>query len=123
MSTARKPPRILIVDDNVDLTDNLAELLGDDGYVTIALTSSVEALSRADELDFDAAILDIRMPSVDGVDLLAHLKKRRPGACYVLITAHAAEPRIELARQVGVDALLYKPIQFDALFEQLPTVA
>jgi DNA-binding NtrC family response regulator len=36
------------------------------------------------------------MPSVDGVDLLAHLKKRRPGACYVLITAHAAEPRIEL---------------------------
>ena len=119
---ARQPPAILIVDDNVDLAENLAELLEEDGYKTMAMTDPKAVLSKVKELDFDAAILDIRMPEVDGVDVLAELKKWFPQARFVMMTAHAADPRIELARSLGINALLYKPIPFDELFEQLPQV-
>lgn len=123
MSDNRQPPVILIVDDNVDLAENLAELLEEDGYKTTAMTDPKDVLSKVEQLDFDAAILDIRMPEVDGVDLLAELKKRKPTASFVMMTAHAADPRIELARSLGIAALLYKPIPFDELFEQLPEVS
>jgi CheY-like chemotaxis protein len=120
---ARQPPVILIVDDNVDLAENLAELLEEDGYKTMAMTDPKAVLAKVKELDFDAAILDIRMPEIDGVDVLAELKKRFPEARFVMMTAHAADPRIELAHSLGINALLYKPIPFDELFEQLPAVA
>src|SRR5690606_14601901 len=54
--------RVLVVDDNAELADNLRALLELEGFEVLVFTSPADALANADELAFDAALLDIRMP-------------------------------------------------------------
>jgi DNA-binding response OmpR family regulator len=111
--------RVLIVDDNRDLAENLGELLELEGFHPIVLSSSVAALERAAELDFDIALLDIRMPEVDGIALCAALTKAHPNATCLLMTAFTAERRLPEAERAGAAAILPKPVPVDRLLSLL----
>jgi DNA-binding response OmpR family regulator len=114
--------RILIVDDNADLAENLRELLELEGFDVCVFTSPTEALARQDELAFDAALLDIRMPGIDGIELCTKLTKSHPRATFVLMTAFTSEKRLEDAQSSGASAVLKKPLPIDQLLTLLGAV-
>lgn len=111
--------RVLIVDDNADLAENLRELLELEGFEVRVFTSPTEALAKKDELVFDAALLDIRMPGIDGIELCSALAKSHPSATFLLMTAFTSEQRLQDVRESGARAVLRKPLPVDQLLSLL----
>lgn len=111
--------RVLVVDDNVLLAENLAELLDLSGFEVTVLTSPLAVLQKNESLEFDAALLDVRMPGVDGIELLGELSRAHPEATFVLMTAFTAESRLEGALRAGATAVLGKPLPIDRLLTLL----
>jgi two-component system, NtrC family, sensor histidine kinase HydH len=100
--------RILLVDDNVDLVDNLGEILEDEGYKVLRATSCATARARAAE-GFDVALVDLRLPDGDGTELAAELHQAVPGAEVVLLTGFASVESAAAAIRAGACAYLVKP--------------
>jgi len=99
--------RILLVDDNVDLVDNLSEILGGEGYEVLQATSCATARARAAE-GFDVALVDIRLPDGDGTELAAELH-RMGNTEVVLLTGFASVESAAAAIHAGACAYLVKP--------------
>jgi signal transduction histidine kinase len=100
--------RILAVDDNAALLDNLRELLEDAGYQVLTASTMADAL-RAAAKGFDVALVDLRLPDGRGHDLAAQLKQLQPDGEVVLLTGFATmETAIEAVRS-GAFAYLIKP--------------
>ena len=93
--------RVLIVDDNRELAENLAEILEDEGYRVRTFERAVTALNSASDEPFDAALLDVCMPDMGGVELHDRLRALCPSATYVMMSAFTAEPRLQGALREG----------------------
>jgi DNA-binding response OmpR family regulator len=110
--------RILIVDDNRELAENLAEILELEGLEPVVMDDPYAVVDAAPDLRFDAALLDVRMPGIDGIDLLRVLATHAPDAVYLLMTAFTKEER--LAQRDGrVRRVLAKPFGPDVLIATL----
>jgi len=72
------PNKILILDDNADMCDLLAECLRPLRYDVTSTTSSPHALALIETERFEAAILDLLLPDIDGMEVLRRIRKRRP---------------------------------------------
>lgn len=110
--------RVLLVDDNAELADNLAELLSSDETQVFAHSDSLAALAWAETHHFDAALLDVRMPRLSGVELMRRLRVRQPAARFILMSAYAQEAQLD-PRHDRVDAVLAKPLDLSRLAETL----
>ncbi|MAC26127.1 MAG: hypothetical protein CMN31_09335 [Sandaracinus sp.] len=116
--------RILVVDDNVELAENVAELLEDEGHaITVAFSADQALLLLKEGADrtpcFDAALLDVRMDGMDGVELLGHLRRCCPSMTCVMMTAFSRDERLDTARELGARRVLAKPFAPDALLSAL----
>ncbi|HET9035640.1 MAG TPA: response regulator, partial [Myxococcaceae bacterium] len=100
--------RILLVDDNVELVDNLGEILEGEGYEVLRATSCATARARA-AAGFDVALVDVRLPDGDGIELAAELHQAAPGAEVVLLTGFASVESAAAAIRAGACAYLVKP--------------
>jgi two-component system response regulator HydG len=106
--------RVLIVDDDRALGDTLAEELSNDGFEAVAVAESREAARRLEQ-DFDAVVTDLRMPAVDGLELLALSRNVAPDRPVIVMTAFSAvDTAIESIRQ-GAYHYLTKPFGVDEL--------
>jgi CheY-like chemotaxis protein len=111
------PKRILIVDDHPDLAESLAELLKLDGHEAVSVVDARQALAVAKTLKPQLAMLDLRMPHIDGLEL-ARLFRSEPElkrTCLVAITAETQDKFRQLTRHAGFDAYLNKPIDLAML--------
>ncbi|MCA9614599.1 MAG: response regulator [Sandaracinus sp.] len=113
--------RILVVDDNTELAENVAELLEDEGHEVLVAGSGADALRMVcDQAQcLDAALVDVRMEGMDGVELVEKLCQRCPRTVYVMMTAFSLDERLERARALGVTEILSKPFAPDALLHAL----
>lgn len=109
----------LIVDDNPDFVENLAEILRDRGDDVAVATSGREALDAARERRFDAVLTDMRMPLMGGAEVVHEIRRLDPGAPAMVITAHVGDDAIEAARQEGLLAVLPKPVEVTRLLDLL----
>lgn len=109
-----RPLRILIVDDNVGLAENIAEILEIDGYVTAVASSAEEALSQADPPLPDVVVTDYRLPGISGAMLVRRLQERGLKLHAIVISAYTDEETMEDARSAGA-AFVAKPVDFQAL--------
>jgi DNA-binding response OmpR family regulator len=107
--------RALVVDDNRALAEDLGEILAGEGYEVTVFHDPVRALEAARDLPFDVALLDVRMPRLDGVSLHRLLMESHPDARFVLMTAYTEDDRIAQALAAGVSAVLTKPLSLGAL--------
>ena len=107
--------RVLVVDDHLSMAETLAEGLAESGYEAVALASSREAAQRLVKEPFDALVTDLRMPEVDGLELLKISRAAAPARPVIVMTAHSAiETAIESIRQ-GAFHYLTKPFKLDEL--------
>ncbi len=111
--------RVLIVDDNRSLAEDLAEILADEGYEACVFDDPASVVAAVDALQFDVALLDVRMPGMDGVSLHSELAKHHPSARFVLMSAYSEDDRIATALAAGVREVLTKPVPLDVLVDAL----
>jgi DNA-binding NtrC family response regulator len=111
--------RVLLVDDEEELTTYLMRRLSMRGFRVTGTTSGEEALAVARERDFDVAVVDLRMPEMDGEEVTRRLMQVQPMLQVVVLTGHAS---IESALECGAGGVfryLSKPHDFDALVKVL----
>src|ERR1700756_4854856 len=82
--------RILIVDDELVVRDSLGKWFTSEGYSTRPTASAREALEIIQQAEFDIALLDIKMPGMDGMELQARLKDADPELTVVIMTGYAS---------------------------------
>ncbi len=101
-------PRVLVVDDNAQLLDNMQELLEDAGYDVTTASSCAGALERS-RTGFDVALVDLRLPDGEGTTLAPQLKERVPDGEVVLLTGLGTLETAVAAVRSGAFAYLLKP--------------
>ncbi len=118
-------PRILIVDDNEDAANGLAQVLALRGYPTSVAYDGPSALKLAEDFAPDIALLDIGLPVMDGHELARRLRKNRTSANVKLIavTGYGQKVDRERSRKAGFHAHLVKPVNLDALKEIMDSVS
>src|SRR5215472_1275971 len=99
MPSGRLPTRILVVDDEPRVLRAVSRVLERDYEVQCAATPS-EALARAASFPPDLALLDVRMPVMDGFELRWHLAAGHPGLDVILMTGSLTEPDAHLIRAI-----------------------
>ncbi len=105
--------RLLIVDDDEGMRENLAELFESLGYDVRTAANTLEALAILDEQDMDLLLTDYKMPGPTGVELIESARKRQPGLRAVLMTAFGDSfTEIESVRR-GAVGYLNKPFEAD----------
>ncbi len=102
---------ILIVDDEKPFADNLARLLGSRGFVTATGYNGEDALESVSNHKFDVIISDIKMPGMDGIELLIRLKKITPGTEVIMLTGYADIETGNRAIREGAFDYLFKPVE------------
>jgi CheY-like chemotaxis protein len=107
--------RVLIVDDNVALAENIAEILELAGYLGEIAGSAEEALPRALAGDISFIVTDFRLPGLDGAQLIKTLRQQGRTVRAVIISAYSDEGTISAAREAGVDDFIAKPVDFARL--------
>ena len=112
-------PSVLVVDDDNGHRLMLEALLGKWGYRVQSAANGVQAVEKVREGPFDAVLMDIRMPDMDGITALKGIKSYNPAVPVVLMTAYSAvESAVEAMKSGAVDYLI-KPLDFDLLKETL----
>ena len=106
--------RVLIVDDDADLAESLAEVLSANGCDVMTAAHGQEALERACARDFDIIFMDVRMPVMNGVDSFFAIRAVKPLARVVMMTGFR-ETVVERALQAGAEGLLHKPFSIDEM--------
>jgi len=119
--TSRRSLRILVADDNEDGREMLAYLLTREGHVVALAADGREALDKAVEFDPDVAVLDIGMPSLNGYDVAARLRKGPKGSRPFLVALSGLGQTEEKARaaEAGFDYHFTKPVDLNALLRLL----
>src|SRR5205814_3424226 len=100
--------RVLLVDDNEALVENLASILDDEGYEVRTAPTGAKALAAA-RPGFDVALLDVRLPDADGTELAEKLREISPEGAIVLLTGFATLETAIAAVRAGAFAYLVKP--------------
>ena len=111
------PKRILIVDDNTDAANSLAQVLALDGHVAEPVYSARAALKRAASFAPEFVLLDLGLPEMDGYEVARRLRQRPEfsGVRIVALTGYGQSEDVRRSREVGFDAHLTKPVDFAAL--------
>jgi DNA-binding NtrC family response regulator len=104
-------PRVLIVDDEVNMLRLLEKVLGREGYQVRTAESGTEALRRLREEEFDLIISDLVMPVIDGIHLMQEVKIRHPDTQFILITAYGSIGSAVEAMKAGAFDYLAKPFK------------
>ncbi len=108
-------PSVLVVDDDNGHRLMLEALLGKWGYRVQSAANGVQAVEKVREGPFDAVLMDIRMPDMDGITALKGIKSYNPAVPVVLMTAYSAVESAVEALKSGAYDYLIKPLDFDVL--------
>jgi putative two-component system response regulator len=106
---------ILIVDDDESTLKTLALIFDKKGYETETALTGREAIEKAREKFFNLALLDIKLSDMEGVELLAPLKKMNPNMVVIIITGYASLETAVRALNEGAAAYITKPLNMDAV--------
>jgi two-component system, NtrC family, response regulator HydG len=106
---------ILVVDDEIDTCRNLSDILTDLGYQVDTAHDGPSALVLARAKPYDVALLDLRMPGMDGLTLYREMRKLRSATVAIIVSAYASKSTTEEALAAGAWQVLPKPVDFPRL--------
>jgi len=109
MKSNLKNTKILVVDDEPVIREMLCAIFREDGYDVMSAEFGKEAIALAKKNDFDAAIIDIKLPDVDGMQVLSNLRKFNPEICVILITAYPSTDSAIKAIEADAYEYIIKP--------------
>jgi len=110
--------RVLVVEDEPDLLGSLVKGLREDGYAVDGAAEGEEGLYKAESYDYDAIVLDIMLPRIDGWELLRRLRKTKKTPVLMLTARDAVRDRVR-GLDTGADDYLVKPFDLAELLARL----
>lgn len=111
--------KILVVDDDTDAIDSLAELLELEGHdVTVAYDGDTAVAAYTEE-KFDIAFMDIMMPGKNGVESLTEIRSIQSDARVLMMTGYSIEALIDQALNAGARGVLFKPLKIEEVLAAL----
>jgi two-component system response regulator HydG len=113
------PLRILVVDDDRDNADSLAELFAMEGHAVEAAYSGEEAIEAYSLRDFDLAFMDVMMPGRNGVESFLEIKRLKPGAKVYMMTGYSVEQLLQQAADNGALGVFSKPVDLTKVMSAL----
>ena len=119
MSDKKKQIKLLMVDDEENFLSTTAKRLGRRDFDVTTATEGNQAIKAAKKGKFDLAILDLRMPGMDGMELLQILKKKHKYLEVTILTGYASIDSAVEATKLGAFSYLEKPYNFEKLLEVL----
>lgn len=111
--------KILIIDDEVPITEELGSILGIEGYQTVVAHNGFDAIDLFKKEKVDLILLDVKMPGLDGIETYAELRKIDPNVPVIVITGGFAKANAEKILKAGGKAVLYKPFSAEELLLQI----
>lgn len=109
--------KILVVDDNKDFCGNTKDILEQiKGYQVMTAYNGVDAIDLMKRETFDLAIMDMKMPIMDGLETFKETKEISPDTRVIVMTAYSDEDSVKEALREGAYGFLRKPLNFDRLF-------
>ena len=106
---------ILVVDDDQDTCTSLSDILSDLGYTVDTANDGYAALELSEGNLYRLALLDYKMPGMDGLELCRRLRASRPAVEVALVTAWASASTTAAASEAGIRRVLPKPVDFGVL--------
>ena len=111
--------KVLLVDDEEQFLDALSQRLETRGLKVQAVTSGEDAIKKVADHNFDAIIVDLAMPGIDGIETLKRIKEIRPDLEIIMLTGHATVKSGIEAMKLGADDFLEKPVDLNVLMEKI----
>ena len=109
---------ILVVDDEKEVTMSLQGFFTALGHDMLTALNGDDALKTIDSIGLDLVLLDMRMPGVDGMQVLKHIRKTKPKTKVIVITAYDKEVKEEVEK-IGIDGFFAKPIDLSRLLDRI----
>jgi DNA-binding NtrC family response regulator len=110
-----KQPRILVVDDDETIRKTMKAILQDEGYIVDLAATGKEAIQKTTEKNYNVALLDIRLPDMEGIELLKLLKDGIPRTRKIMVTGYPSMQNAISALNKNADAYLLKPVDIEKL--------
>jgi DNA-binding NtrC family response regulator len=111
--------KVLLVDDEKDFLETLADRMRNRGMTVDTSASAIEALKRIETESYDAIILDLMMPGMDGLEALKRVKERRPELQVILLTGFGTLEKGIEAMKLGATDFVEKPADLEILTQKI----
>jgi len=111
--------RILIVDDNPGIGESLSDIFKEKGYLVSIANKGSEAIDKLKQTDFNAALIDIKLPDISGIELLKEIKEINPEIICMIITGNASVENAVNALEQRVSAYITKPLDMDDVLNRI----
>jgi DNA-binding NtrC family response regulator len=108
-------PRVLVVDDDETIRTTMKAILQDEGYAVDLAATAKEAIQKTQEKNYNVALLDIRLPDMEGVELLKLMKDSVPRTRKIMVTGYPSMQNAISALNKNADAYLLKPVDVEKL--------
>ena len=109
--------KILIVDDDENIRNTMKAILEDEGYIVDMAVTGAEAVQKTQKTTYNIALLDIRLPDMEGVELLKLIKDGVPRTRKIMVTGYPSMQNAISALNRNADAYLIKPVEIDDLLQ------
>jgi CheY-like chemotaxis protein len=113
------PSKVLLVDDEREFVQTLSERLMMRDMGSAVVYDGESALNLVDEDEPEVMILDLKMPGIDGIEVLRRVKSEHPKVEVIILTGHGSEKDREVCMELGAFAYLHKPVDIDVLSQTL----
>ena len=113
------PSKVLLVDDEREFVQTLSERLMMREIGSAVVYDGEQALSLVREDEPEVIVLDLRMPGIDGIEVLKRLKREHPVVEVIILTGHGSDKDREVCMQLGAFAYLEKPVDLDRLHQAM----
>ena len=110
-----KHARILVVDDDESITNTMKAILEDEGYIVDLAANGREAIKKTEETAYNVALLDIRLPDMEGVELLKLMNDAVPRTRKIMVTGYPSMQNAINALNKNADVYLIKPVDIEKL--------
>jgi two-component system nitrogen regulation response regulator NtrX len=107
--------RILVIDDDESIRNSLAAILRDEGYEVDVVSNGREALQKSEETIYNLALIDIKLPDMEGIDILIRMKDTVPKVRKIMMTGFPSVQNAIEAVNRKADAYLVKPVEVEKL--------
>ena len=108
---------ILVVDDDTELRKVLSSILSEEGYSVKTVENGKQAIKVSEKKRFDLALIDIKLPDMEGTELLHRLKEKQPHIVMIIITGFPTIQNAMGAVNEGADGYILKPFEIQKLLQ------
>ena len=110
-----KQARILIIDDDDNIRKVLQTILEDEGYIVETAETAMKGIEKSEQTFFNLALIDVRLPDMEGIELLSKLKETKPKMRKIIVTGYPTLQNAIAAVNKGADGYVMKPFDVEKI--------